>query len=400
MSVNRSGLSDVFLRTLKNPQKKKYTDGGGLFLFVSPAGGKLWRMAYRFGGKQKLLSFGSYPEVSLKRARTLRDEARERIAAGIDPGLHKKAVKEADETQNRDSFEVLAREWFESNCERWAKSNSDKIIARLENDLFPFIGSVPVSLLRAPELLKVLQRIAARGALDTAHRALQNCGAILRYAVATGRAEQDVAAFLKGALPSAKGGHFSTITDPRKIGQLLRAIDGYDGYIPVGCALKIMPLVFVRPGELRLAEWSEFNFKEKEWRIPATRMKMREQHLVPLSSQVMALLEHLSPYTGRGRYLFPSVRTDDRPISDNTLNAALRRLGYAKEEITSHGFRSMASTLLNEQGWNRDAIERQLAHGERDPIRAAYNYAEFLPERRKMMQAWADYLDNLRTGTD
>jgi integrase len=326
----------------------------------------------------------------------LRDEARERLAAGIDPGLHKKAVQDAAETENRNVFEVLAREWFAKNCERWAKSNSDKIIARLENDLFPFIGGIPVKALQAPELLKTLQRIADRGAVDTAHRALQNCGAILRYAVATGRADRDVAAFLKGALPPAKGGHFSTITEPRQIGQLLRVIAGYNGYAPVGYALKILPLVFVRPGELRLAEWAEFNLKEKEWRIPAPRMKMREQHLVPLSDQVLTLLEQLARHTGRGRYLFPSLRTTERPISDNTLNAALRRLGYAKEEISSHGFRAMASTLLNEQGWNRDAIERQLAHGERDPIRAAYNYAEFLPERRRMMQEWADYLDSLR----
>ncbi|MDL2259449.1 tyrosine-type recombinase/integrase [Deltaproteobacteria bacterium OttesenSCG-928-K17] len=397
MPVANSGLSDVFLKKIKSDSpQKRFSDGGGLFIQLSPNGAKLWRMAYRFGGKQKLLSFGAYPAVSLKRARQLRDEAKELLAAGIDPGVHKKALKAATELKYQNSFEVVAREWFEKNTHRWALSNSSKVIARLENDLFPLIGSIPVADLKAPDILKAVQRIAGRGALDTAHRALQNCSQILRYAIATGRAEQDVASFLRGALPSAKGSHYPTITDPRKIGALLRAIDGYEGCFPVACALKLMPLVFVRPGELRMAEWSEFDFEAKEWRIPDHRMKMNEQHIVPLAHQTLALLEALKPYTGHGRYLFPSVRTDQRPMSDNTINAALRRLGYAKEEMTGHGFRAMASTLLNEQGWNRDAIERQLAHGERNPIRAAYNYAEFLPERRKMMQSWADYLDGLR----
>ena len=397
MPVTSPGLSDVFLKKIKsNSPQKRFSDGGGLFVQLSPNGTLLWRMAYRFGGKQKLLSFGAYPAVSLKRARQLRDEAKGQLAAGIDPGVHKKAVKAATEVKYQNSFEVVAREWFEKNTNRWAQSNSSKVIARLENDLFPFIGAIPISDLKAPDILKVVQRIAGRGALDTAHRALQNCSQIIRYAIATGRAEQDVASFLRGALPSARGSHYPTITEPRKIGELLRAIDGYQGYPPVAIALKMMPLVFVRPGELRLAEWSEFDFDAKEWRIPGNRMKMGEQHLVPLSYQVLALLEDLKQVTGRGRYLFPSIRTDQRPMSDNTINAALRRIGYAKEEMTGHGFRAMASTLLNEQGWNRDAIERQLAHGERNPIRAAYNYAEFLPERRKMMQAWADYLDSLK----
>ena len=369
------GLSDVFLKKIKNTSsQKRFSDGGGLFIQVSPNGTKLWRMAYRFGGKQKLLSFGAYPAVSLKRARQLRDEAKEQLAAGIDPGVHKKALKAATELKHQNSFEVVAREWFEKNTNRWAQSNSSKVIARLENDLFPFIGSIPVSDLKAPDILKTIQKIASRGALDTAHRALQNCSQIMRYAIATGRAEQDVASFLRGALPSAKGRHYPTITEPRKIGALLRAIDGYDGYFPVACALQLMPLVFVRPGELRMAEWNEFDFEAKEWRIPGHRMKMGEQHIVPLASQTLALLKELKPHTGHGQYLFPSIRTDKRPMSDNTINAALRRLGYAKDEMTGHGFRAMASTLLNEQGWNRDAIERQLAHGERNPIRAAYNY--------------------------
>ena len=397
MPKSNSGLNDTFLRNLKSQEQTKFSDGGGLFIHLSPNGTKLWRMAYRFGGKQKLLSFGAYPAVSLKRARQLRDEAKEQLAAGIDPGAHKKAVKEAAAAVNKSSFEVVAREWFEKNSPKWALSNSSRIIARLENDLFPSLGQMSVSEIKAPDILKAVQRIADRGTLDTAHRALQNCSQILRYAVATGRAEQDVAAFLRGALPPAQGKHYPTITEPRKIGELLRAIDGYEGYFPVACALKLMPLVFVRPGELRLAEWAEFDFGVNEWRIPKNRMKMDEQHIVPLSRQTLAVLEALKPHTGHGRYLFPSIRTDQRAMSDNTINAALRRLGYAKEEMTGHGFRAMASTLLNEQGWNRDAIERQLAHGERNPIRAAYNYAEYLPERRKMMQAWADYLVQFKT---
>ncbi len=395
MAGNRA-LNDTFLKNLKDSDQKKHFDGGGLYIYFTKTGSKLWRMAYRFGGKEKTLSFGAYPAVSLKRARQLRDEAKEQLAAGIDPGQHKKAVKEAAEAKNGASFEIVAREWFKRNEPKWAKSNSEKIIARLQNDLFPYIGSIPVNDLKAPDILKAIQRVADRGALDTAHRALQNCSQIMRYAIATGRAEQDVASFLRGALPSAKGRHYPTITEPRKIGAPLRAIDGYEGYLPVACALKLMPLVFVRPGELRMATWSEFDFGTKEWRIPGHRMKMGEQHIVPLAHQTLALLEELKPHTGKGRYLFPSIRTDGRPMSDNTINAALRRLGYAKDEMTGHGFRAMASTLLNEQGWNRDAIERQLAHGERNPIRAAYNYAEFLPERRKMMQSWADYLDGLK----
>ncbi|MGH8590633.1 MAG: tyrosine-type recombinase/integrase, partial [Gammaproteobacteria bacterium] len=238
--------------------------------------------------------------------------------------------------------------------------------------------------------------IEARGAIDTAHRVLQNCGQVFRFAVATGRAVRDPAADLRGALATVRGSHFASITEPKDIGALLRAIDGYQGTFPVRCALRLAPLTFVRPGELRAAEWPEFDLDAAEWRIPAERMKMRAIHIVPLSAQALAVLRELHPLTGTGHYVFPSVRTHDRPMSENTVNAALRRLGYAKDEMTGHGFRSMASTLLNEQGWHRDAIERQLAHGERDAVRAAYNYAEHLPERRRMMQAWADYLDGLK----
>lgn len=243
-----------------------------------------------------------------------------------------------------------------------------------------------------------MRRIESRGVLETAHRVLQQCGQVFRYAVATGRAERDPSTDLKGALPPVKVKHHASIVEPKLIGELLRAISRYSGSFITASALRFAPLVFARPGELRRAEWTEFDLDKAEWRIPASKMKMASTHIVPLSKQAMAIVEALKPVTGSGKYLFPSIRTATRPMSENTINAALRRLGYSGDEMTGHGFRSMASTLLNEQGWNRDAIERQLAHSERDGVRAAYNYAEYLPERREMMQAWADYLDELATG--
>jgi len=395
-----SNLTDTQARNAK-PKEKPYklTDGGGLYLFVSPAGGKLWRMKYYFDRSEKLLSLGPYPALSIAEARKRLTEAREQIANGIDPGVHKKAVRAAERAINENSYEVIAREWITKHYTIWAASHETKIIARQENDIFPHIGGRPVNKITAPELLAVLRMIEQRGALDTAHRALQDCSRIFRYAIATGRAERDPAADLRGALSPAKEGHFATITEPKAIGDLLRAIDAYGGSggsVIVAAALRLAPYVFVRPGELRRAEWKEFDFEKMEWRIPAEKMKMRQTHIVPLSRQVLEILHDLKPHTGHGVYLFPSLRTDTRPISDVALLAALRRLGFAKEEMTIHGFRSMASTLLNEQGYNRDWIERQLAHGERNNVRAAYNYAEYMPERRRMMQQWADYLDRLR----
>lgn len=394
-------LTDTAIRNAKPSAKPiKMFDENGLFLLVTPNGGKWWRFKYRFGGKEKLLSFGTYPEVSLKESREKRDDARKQVAAGIDPGEHRKAHKAAKLDRAANSFEVVAREWFAKYSANWAASHADKIIRRLEKDIFPWLGGRPIMEITAPELLTILRRIENRGALETAHRALQNCGQVFRYGVATGRTERDPSGDLKGALPPTKQKHHASITDPKAIGELLRAIDGYQGSLVTKCALKLAPLFFVRPGELRKAEWAEFNFDSSEWRIPASRMKMREQHIVPLSSQALALLQELQALTGNGRYVFPGARTNGRPMSENTVNAALRRLGYSNDEMTGHGFRSMASTLLNEQGWNRDAIERQLAHAERDNVRAAYNYAEHLPERKRMMQRWADYLDNLKSGAD
>lgn len=394
-------LTDTAIRNAKPGAKPiKLFDSLGLFLLIAPAGGKWWRLKYRFGGKEKLLSLGTYPEVSLKQARVKRDTARSQLANGIDPGEHRKAAKASQADSHVDSFEIVAREWFGKFAPNWAASHADKIIRRLERDVFPWLGKKPVGGITAPELLQAMRRIESRGAVETAHRALQNCSQIFRYAIATGRAMRDPAADLRGAIPPSKSKHHASIVEPKAIGELLRTIAGYQGALVTKCALRLAPLLFVRPGELRKAEWLEFNLESAEWRIPAERMKMREQHVVPLSTQAIAILRELQPLTGRGRYVFPGARTNGRPMSENTVNAALRRLGYAGDQMTGHGFRSMASTLLNEQGWHRDAIERQLAHAERDTVRAAYNYAEHLPERRRMMQAWADFLDGLANGAE
>ena len=376
----------------------KLFDGGGLYLLVNTNGSRWWRFKYRYLGKEKLLSFGTYPDISLKEARDRRDEARKQLAAGIDPGEHRKAMKTTLAVRGENSFEIVAREWFAKYSPNWAAGHSDKIIRRLERDIFPWLGGRPIAEITAPDLLATLRRIESRGAIETAHRAQQNCSQVFRYAVATGRAERDSTADLRGALTPVKERHHASITDPKRVGELMRAIDGYRGSFITKCALRLAPLVFVRPGELRKAEWVEFDLDGAEWRIPAARMKAREQHIVPLAKQAVAMLQDLHALTGDKQHVFPGVRTNGRAMSENTVNAALRRLGYAKDEMTGHGFRSMASTLLNEQGWHRDAIERQLAHAERNNVRAAYNFAEHLPERRKMMLAWADYLDSLKAG--
>jgi integrase len=393
-------LIDSAIRALKPGMRaEKHFDGGGLFLLLNPNGSRYWRLKYRIGGKEKLLSLGVYPDVGLKLARERRDDARKLIAAGVDPS----AKRQADKIASEDTFEAIAREWFAKFKPNWVAGHSDKIIGRLERDVFPFIGSNPIASIRPADVLSCLRKIEKRGALETAHRAKQNVGQVFRYAVATGRTERDPSADLRGALAPVRGKHHASITDPVRVGELLRAIDDYQGTPIAQVALKLAPLVFVRPVELRSAEWSEIDLDAGEWQIPATKMKMRQKHIVPLSSQAVAALRELHPLTGAAkgaRFVFPSMRTGDRQMSENTVLAALRRLGYSKDEMTGHGFRSMASTLLNEQGWNRDAIERQLAHTERDNVRAAYNYAEHLPERRKMMQAWADYLDCLKSGSN
>jgi integrase len=390
-------LTDKAIRLANHGEKTlRLFDGGGLYLELAPNGGKWWRLKYRFAGKEKRLSLGVYPHVSLKDARERRDEAKRIVANGVDPGEQRKAQKAAQIERAGNSFEAIAREWYTKCSKTWVKAHSDKILRRLEKNVFPYLGKRPVAEITSRETLAVLRRIEGRGVVETAHRTKQVCSQVFRYAVATGRAERDPTVELRGALAPVKERHHPTILEPKAIGALLRAIDGHDGSPITKWALQLAALTFVRPGELRRAEWSEINLDGAEWRIPAERMKMREQHIVPLSTQARKALRELQPLTGDGKYVFPGARTNGRPMSENTVNAALRRLGYSKDQMTGHGFRSMASTHLNEQGWHRDAIERQLAHAERDNVRAAYNFAEHLPARRKMMQAWANYLDGLR----
>lgn len=393
-------LTDREIRNITPGSKtQRYYDERGLYLEVAPSGGKWWRFKYRFAGKEKRLSLGVYPEVGLKEARIKCGEARAILHEGIDPGEERRQQKAAlGRPSKGDSFESVAREWFAKFSQKWAEGHAETVIARLEKLVFPHIGKQAIGSVSAPDVLALLRRMEVRGTLETARRVRGICSQVFRYAIATGRAERDPAADLVGALAPVKKKHHATITDPKGIGGLLRAIDGYEGSFVVKCTLQFAPLTFMRPGELRRAEWSEVNFETAEWRIPAEKMKMKTLHIVPLSQQALAVLTALKSLTGEDRYLFPSGRTIKRPMSENGVLAALRRMGFSKEEMTGHGFRSMASTLLNEKGYNRDWIERQLAHSERSGVRAAYNYAEYLPERRRMMQEWADFLDELRRG--
>jgi integrase len=388
-------LSEARIRSAK-PRERPYKlyDERGLFLLVTPTGGRLWRLRYRIGNLEKLISLGAYPDVPLKRAREKRDEARRLVADEIDPSADRKAKRAAMLV----TFEGVAQEWLELQSKSLAPETISILGARLNSGLYPYLGSRPMGSITAQELLSALRRIEARGRNETAHRVRALAGRVFRYAVATGRAQHDVAADLRDALAPVKSKNFASVTDPIRVGELMRAIDGYSGHPVTALALKLAPLVFVRPGELRQAEWMEFDLEGAEWRIPAARMKMGELHVVPLAHQAITLLEELRPFARGGRYVFPSLRSRDRPMSNNTINGALRRLGYTTEEQTAHGFRTMASTLLNEQGYPPDVIELQLAHTERNKVRAAYNKAQRLSERRKLMQAWADYLDGLRAG--
>jgi integrase len=373
-------------------------DGGGLFLLVTPSGGKLWRFKYRFDGKEKLLALGPYPEISLAEARTKREEARTQIEHGIDPGAVRKAQKEAD-TVETETFEVIAREWYLKFSPAWAPSHAETNMARLKRDLFPWIGARPIKDIKAPELLTCLRRVENRGALEVARRLRALCGQIFRYGTATGRCERDCAADLRGALPQSAEKHHAAITDPKEVAPLLRAIDGYQGGFVVKCALRLAPMFFVRPGELRNAEWAEIDLDEGAWNIPAEKMKMKQPHIVPLCAQAVAILTELKQLTGASKYVFPSLRSFARPMSNNTVNAALRRMGFDKETMTGHGFRAMARTILDEVLQVRpDYIEHQLAHAVRDPNGRAYNRTSHLAGRREMMQTWADYLDGLKQG--
>jgi integrase len=369
-----------------------------LYIEITPAGGKRWRWKYRIGGREKLLSMGVYPDVPLVLARARRDDARKLLANGVDPSVHRQATKLAQAESAANSFEVIAQEWFAKYHPGWAESHSRKVMTRLEKDVFPYIGPRPISEITAPELLKVLQRVEGRGALETAHKARFTCGQVFRYAIATGRTEHDISADLRGALPPVRTKHMSSVTDPTLVGPLLRMLHGYEGTLTVQCALKLAPLLFVRPGELRTAQWVDIDLEKAEWRFRVS--KTHTDHVVPLASQAVAVLAEIRQLTGRGQFVFPSARSNSRPMSENTVNAALRRLGIPSDELTGHGFRAMARTILDEiHGFRIDLIEHQLAHAVKDPLGRAYNRTSHLPERRRMMQAWADYLDSLRIGT-
>lgn len=389
-------LTDARVRNAKPGEKAlKLFDERGLYLEISPSGGKWWRLKYRFEGKEKRLSLGVYPDVRLKDARERRDRARRLLSEGVDPSANRKAQRSASSNQAANSFEVIAYEWFKRHSPNWVPSHASRIIRRLERDIFPWVGRVPIAEVTAPQLLEVLRRIEDRGALETAHRALQNCGQVFRYAVATGRTERDPTGDLRGALPPVKPGHFSAITDPAQVGEMLRVIESYQGTVSVRCALRLASLVFVRPGELRHARWNDIDLDSAEWHYIVT--KTNTPHIVPLSTQAVEALKELEPLTGGGRYVFPSARSVDRPMSDNAILAAMRRMGIEKSEMTGHGFRAMARTILDEVlGFRPDYIEHQLAHAVRDPNGRAYNRTAHLAERRKMMQAWADYLDELK----
>jgi integrase len=394
-------LSDTKIRKIKPTGKPyKVADEKGLHLLVSPSGGKLWRMKYRFDGKEKLLSFGAYPDVPLVRAREKRDEARSLIADGVDPADNKRAQKAAKADRAANSFEIIAREWFEARKDKWAPSHSGRLIKRLQNDVFPWIGGRPIAEITAPEILSVMKRIEGRGTLDTAHRVHQDCGQVFRYAVSTGRADRDPTGDLRGALPTAAGGHFASITDPDSVGELLRAVDGFKGTLIVQCALKLAPMLFVRPGELRQARWNNFDLDKAEWKYLVT--KTKTEHLVPLPSQAVTILRDLHALTGDSDFVFPGARSNGRAMSDAAINAALRRMGYdTKTEITGHGFRAMARTILHEVlGIPPEVIEHQLAHKVPDALGSAYNRTKFLPARKEMMQRWADYLDKLKAGAE
>ena len=390
-------LTDVAIRQAQPRDKlRKLYDSRGLYLEIAPRGTKAWRLKYRFADKEKRISLGIYPEVSLKLARERRDEARKLLARDIDPSAYRKAQKRAKRQWARNSFEAVAREWLAKHSPNWTTRHADRVRGQLERDVFPWVGPEPIAELKAPELLAVVRRIEERGALRMAHGTLQICGRVFRYAVATGRAERDVSWDLRGALPPAKTKHLAAITDPKEVGPLLRVLDGYPGTLPVQCALLLAPLVFVRPGELRRAEWADIDLEGAEWRYTVT--KTNTPHVVPLARQAVEILRELYPLTGHGQYVFPNARyaNQDRPMAETTLWAALRALDIPPDRMTMHGFRAMARTILDEVlGFRPDIIEHQLAHAVRDPNGRAYNRTAFLRERRQMMQAWADYLDKL-----
>jgi integrase len=389
-------LTDTGLRSLK-PRAKLYrvADSAGLCIEIKPTGSKLWRYRYRFGSKPKMLSLGAYPEVSLREARQRRDKAGKTLHAGKDPSAERQAAKAAATMAAANSFETIARRWFAARSPNWVPAHADRIIRRLERDVFPYVGSCPITTITAAEWLKVMRRIAERGAVETARRALSNVGQVYRFAMASARAETDVSKVLWDAMPAAQGTHLASQTDPQRVGELLRMIWYYEGTPTVAAALKLGPYTFTRPGELRMALWAYIDLEAAEWRFTAS--KTGAEHIVPLSRQAVEVLRELNPLTGRDRFVFPSARGKGRPMSNMAVNAALRRVGVDKAAFTGHGWRACARTILDEVlGFRPDYIEHQLAHAVRDPSGRSYNRTKFLPERHKMMQSWSDYLDVLR----
>ncbi len=393
-------LTAIAIKNAK-PREKPYkiADGMGLYLLIKPKG-KYWRYDYRYLKKRKTLAFGKFPDVSLQEARESHYQARKLLTGGVDPSHERKVVKSMKLYQAGNTFAAIAFEWLDTKKPSWVDSHFTSVKGRLENHALDHIGNRPITEITAPELLMMIKRIEAQGFYETAHRVRSVCSQVFRYAIITGRAKLDPAASLIGSLVPVEVTSFAAITDPIKLRELLRVIDGYSGDFITRSALRLAPLVFLRPKELRSAEWKEFNFDKSEWLIPAKKMKMKADHIVPLSKQAIEILEEVKKLTGNERYVFPSVRSKSRPMSENTVNAALRRMDYTKEEVTGHGFRATASTLLNEQGYNFDWIEVQLAHAERNKVRAAYNRAKYLPQRKKMMQEYSDYLYQLRDGAD
>jgi integrase len=391
-------LTDTQVRQAKPSEKaQRLWDERGLYLEITPAGGKVWRFKYRINGKEKRIGLGRYPDTGLKEARERREEARKLVAGGVDPSMQRKAQKTAAELQAANSFEVVAREWFLRYSSNWANSHSKTVLRRLEKDIFPWMGDRLVAEITAPELLAVIRNVESRGALETAHRELNICGQVFRYAVATGRAERDPSGDLRGALPPVQSKHLAAITDPKRLGEILRIVDAYQGGLIVRCALRLAPMVFVRPGELRHARWADVDLEKGEWRYAVS--KTHTDHIVPLSTQAIAILKELHPLTGRREWVFPSGRSPLRPMSENAVLAALRSLGIEKEEMSGHGFRATARTLLDEElGVRVEIIEMQLAHRVKDVHGQAYNRTKFLNERRVMMQSWSDYLDSLKGG--
>jgi len=395
-------LSEVKVRTAKPNQKTyKLFDGGGLFLLVTPSGGKLWHFKYRFDHREKKLTFGTYPEIHLADARQRRDEARRQLANGIDPGAVRKAIKAARNEAAANSFETIAREFHIHRKNEWTQDHAATIMTRMEKDIFPWIGAIPITAVTAKDIKGVVDRVKSRGTIEAARRLLTIINQVFTYAISTDRANFNIAQGLKGYLPptSKTRKHMSAVTDPRELAPLLRAMDAYQGSFVAQCALKLLPLFFCRPGELRNIEWSEVDFESEQISIPAQKMKMRADHIIPLSSQAIAILKELYPLTGHGKYAFPSARSLSRCMSDNTVNAALRRMGFDGSVVVAHGFRATARTLLHEVlQVNPYVIEAQLAHRVPDPLGRAYNRTTHISERKRMMQKWADYLDGLKAG--